>query len=224
MTKLQISALLFCSLAALSACTKQDDSRSESQTPATAASADQQRENSPYQEIEWPDLMPKDDLDALMNPPEYLGEIADGSEADSLDNKLSLDNELSLDDTLKMQKDQPADAYQKALVSTRIIPEFNKRKIRLPGFIVPLDFDDHQIITQFLLVPFFGACIHLPPPPPNQIIFATYEPGLPLDDLSDAFFVEGTIFTELKEHDLATSAYSMTIDRILPYEEPAEGE
>ena len=178
MTKLQISALLFCSLAALSACTKQDDSRSESQTPATAVSADQQRENSPYQEIEWPDLMPKDDLDALMNPPEYLDEIADGSAEDSLDDKL------------KMQKDQPSDAYQKALVSTRIIPEFNKRKIRLPGFIVPLDFDDHQIITQFLLVPFFGACIHLPPPPPNQIIFATYEPGLPLDDLSDAFLLK----------------------------------
>lgn len=160
-----------------------------------------------YQEIEWTDLMPKEDLDALMNPPAYLDEIADGSEEDTLD------------DQFKNPQDNPDDPYQKALMSTRIIPEFHQRKIRLPGFIVPLDFDDHQIITTFLLVPFFGACIHLPPPPPNQIIFATYEPGLPLDDLSDAFFVEGTIFTELKEHDLATSAYSMTIDRILPYEE-----
>jgi hypothetical protein len=154
-----------------------------------------------------PDLMPKEDLDALMNPPDYLDDIADGSAEDTLN------------DNLRMQPDELDDPYQKALVSTRIIAEFDKRNIRLPGFIVPLDFDDHQVITSFLLVPFFGACIHYPPPPPNQIIFATYEPGLRLDDLSDAFFVEGTIFTELKEHDLATSAYSMTIDRILPYEE-----
>ena len=172
--------------------------------PAQAAS---NQDLASYQDIEWPDLMPKEDLDALMNPPDYLDEIADGSEEDTLP------------DSLKMQPEDADDPYQRALVSTRVIAEFDKRKVRLPGFIVPLDFDDHQVITSFLLVPFFGACIHYPPPPPNQIIFATYEPGLTLDDLSDAFFIEGTIFTELKEHDLATSAYSITVDRILPYEE-----
>ena len=41
-----------------------------------------------YKQIEWTDLMPKDDLEALMNPPEYLDEIADGSTADVLDDKL----------------------------------------------------------------------------------------------------------------------------------------
>lgn len=183
---------------------KSPDTTAPKKAAETNKSAD---EKSIYQEVEWTDLMPKEDLDALMNPPEYLDEIADGSEEDALT------------DQFKIQPENPDDPYQKALVSTKIIPEFHQRKIRLPGFIVPLDFDDNQIITTFLLVPFFGACIHVPPPPPNQIIFATYEPGLALDDLSDAFFVEGTIFTELKEHDLAASAYSMTIDRILPYEE-----
>lgn len=211
MTFLRLFALIFCACISLSACDKKKPAESSttppSQTRTAAAPIVAAEKNDAYEEIEWQDLIPKEDLEALMNPPEYLDEIEDGSSEDVLDDKL------------KMQQDDADDAYQRALTSTKVISEFNQRKIRLPGFIVPLDFDDHQVITTFLLVPFFGACIHLPPPPPNQIIFATYEPGLSLDDLSDAFFVEGTIFTEIKESDLATSAYSMTIDRILPYED-----
>lgn len=207
MAALRISITFLCAALLITGCSKKSSSAPETNTSKKVVAEQQPLEKTEYQEIEWPDLMPKEDLDALMNPPEYIGQIADGSEEDALD------------DQLKNDPDNPDDPYQKALVSTSVIPEFNKRKIRLPGFIVPLDFDDHQVITSFLLVPFFGACIHYPPPPPNQIIFATYEPGLPLDDLSDAFFVEGTIFTELKENDMATSAYSMTIDRIFPYED-----
>lgn len=208
MTFVRLFALIFCALISLNAC----DKKKPAEPSAAAAAPKQSRpaapaENIQHEEIEWQDLIPKEDLEALMNPPDYLDEIEDGSSEDVLDDKL------------KMAQEKSDDAYQKALSSTTVIAEFNQRKIRLPGFIVPLDFDDEQIITKFLLVPFFGACIHLPPPPPNQIIFATYEPGLTLDDLSDAFFVEGTIFTEIKESDLATSAYSMTIDRVLPYEE-----
>ena len=206
MSATRLFIALFCVLFFLCACGEKKQTQPDG-TSKTQAQPGKTSANVHYQEIEWPDLMPKEDLDALMNPPDYLDDIADGSAEDTLN------------DNLRMQPDELDDPYQQALVSTRIIAEFDKRNIRLPGFIVPLDFDDHQVITSFLLVPFFGACIHYPPPPPNQIIFATYEPGLRLDDLSDAFFVEGTIFTELKEHDLATSAYSMTIDRILPYEE-----
>lgn len=206
--RISISLLLpFIAVFSLSACSNKESTSTTATADNKSALGTQSAEKADYQEIEWIDLMPKDDLDALMNPPAYLDEIADGSEEDALD------------DQFKNPQDNPDDPYQKALVSTRIISEFHERKIRLPGFVVPLDFDDHQVITTFLLVPFFGACIHLPPPPPNQIIFATYEPGLPVDDLSDAFFIEGTIFTELKEHDLATSAYSMTVDRIVPYED-----
>ena len=39
--------------------------------------------------------------------------------------------------------------------------ELNNKKIRIPGFIVPVDFDDTQVVTRFLLVPYFGAPIHL---------------------------------------------------------------
>ena len=55
--------------------------------------------------------------------------------------------------------------------------EMNNKKIRIPGFIVPVDFGDTQVVTRFLLVPYFGACIHEPAPPPNQTIYAEFEPG-----------------------------------------------
>jgi hypothetical protein len=42
-------------------------------------------------------------------------------------------------------------------------------KVRLPGYVVPLEYSQGAI-REFLLVPYFGACIHSPPPPANQIV------------------------------------------------------
>lgn len=162
---------------------------------------------SSYQTIEWTDLMPQEDLDALMNPPEYLNEISDGSLEDQISSQLK--GAMSEDDS----------RYQQALTSTRIKPELNNRKVRIPAFIVPLEYDEAQNVTQFFLVPYFGACIHVPPPPPNQIIFADYQQGMTLGALYDAFWIDGTLQTTLTENDTATSAYSIRIDNIEPYSE-----
>ena len=50
-------------------------------------------------------------------------------------------------------------------------------QVKLPGYIVPLDMSEEGRVTEFLLVPYFGACIHVPPPPSNQIVHATSELG-----------------------------------------------
>jgi hypothetical protein len=164
--------------------------------------------NMTYTTIEWTDLMPTEDLDALLNPPEYLDSIEDGSQADVID------------DQLKTKSVSANDArYEQALVSTTIRPEFNNKAIRLPGFIVPLEFDGAQTITAFFLVPFFGACIHLPPPPPNQIIYAEYKQGIKLESLYDPFWIEGILTTTLIENDTATAAYAITVDHFEPYTE-----
>ena len=59
----------------------------------------------------------------------------------------------------------------------RVRLDLNDEDVRIPGFIVPLEYKESEIVTRFLLVPYFGACIHEPPPPPNQTIYAVYEPG-----------------------------------------------
>jgi len=163
--------------------------------------------NSDYKTIEWTDLMPQDDLDALLNPPEYLNEIADGSLEDQISSQL--EGAMSVDDS----------RYQQALSSAQIKPEFNNQKVKIPAFIVPLEYDEKQKVIEFFLVPYFGACIHVPPPPPNQIIFAAYKEGMSLEALYDAFWISGTLKTSLTENETATSAYSIVIDDIQLYSE-----
>jgi hypothetical protein len=83
------------------------------------------------------------------------------------------------------------------------------KSIKIPGFIVPLEFDDNQTVTQFFLVPYFGACIHMPPPPPNQIIFINYPQGLNVDSIYEAFWISGVLSTSIIENEMGTAAYTM---------------
>ncbi|QHJ12722.1 hypothetical protein FX988_02980 [Paraglaciecola mesophila] len=161
-----------------------------------------------YQEIEWIALMPKDDLDALMNPPDYLLGIEDGSEQDSVE---ALNEKEGVDENTKR--------FQKALSSTRVIDTYANKRIRIPGFIVPLQSDDSQQITEFFIVPYFGACLHMPPPPPNQIIHSTSPQGIQLDSLYDPFWFEGTLVIDTEENALGTSAYRLKLNKAYPFEE-----
>ncbi|MEC8427830.1 MAG: DUF3299 domain-containing protein, partial [Pseudomonadota bacterium] len=79
--------------------------------------------------------------------------------------------------------------------------------------------DDDQTITEFFLVPFFGACIHVPPPPPNQIIYAKYPVGLKLEALYDPFWITGTLRATITENDMATSAYAIDMSGYEAYTE-----
>ena len=54
--------------------------------------------------------------------------------------------------------------------------------VKIPGYMVPLE-DDSEVVSEFLLVPYVGACIHTPPPPPNQIVQVKYEPEEGEDEL-----------------------------------------
>ncbi|HDY92601.1 MAG TPA: DUF3299 domain-containing protein [Pseudoalteromonas sp.] len=161
-----------------------------------------------YEEIEWIQLMPKDDLDALLNPPEYLEEIVDGSEQDTLN---------SLD--AKPFDNEQDKRYQQALSSVRVIESYNNKKLRIPGFIVPLESEEGKRISEFFVVPYFGACLHMPPPPPNQIIYVKFDQGVDLKSLYDAFWFEGTLTINTVENELGTSAYQLKLDNVLPYED-----
>lgn len=160
-----------------------------------------------FVEIEWIQLMPADDLAALLNPPEFISDIEDGA---SNDNKDAL-KEIS-------KTDEAARRYKEALSSSRVVEAFDNKNVRVPGFIVPLESDEEQRVTQFFIVPYFGACLHMPPPPPNQIIFAESKEGIELESLYTPFWFEGTLEIDQTENALGTSAYSMRLDNINTYE------
>ncbi len=97
------------------------------------------------------------------------------------------------------------------------VPEFDGQSIRIPGFVVPVETDGKGKLREFFLVPYFGACIHVPPPPTNQIIYGRLEEPLPMVDIWDAFWMEGTLNVEDVSNDTADSVYTMDVDRLVLY-------
>jgi hypothetical protein len=166
----------------------------------------QDTDNLVFETIEWPDLMPPEVLAILLNPPEYIAEIEDGSAEDQISSQMK-----------SAVNQSEEDAYQQALVSTDVNENLDGAMIRIPGFVVPLEFDEEQTISQFFLVPYFGACLHMPPPPPNQIILVNAPKGIQMSALYDPFWIEGQLSTSFQENDMATSAYAMRLQRIEPY-------
>ncbi|MCL6416297.1 DUF3299 domain-containing protein [Aestuariirhabdus sp. Z084] len=102
-------------------------------------------------------------------------------------------------------------------ISPQLVTELDQQQVRIPGYVVPLEFDDTQVIREFLLVPYFGACIHVPPPPANQIIYVRYPEGLEADELFDPFWIEGKLSIQGYESDLGMAGYSMTADEVSLY-------
>ncbi|EEY44964.1 hypothetical protein VMA_003039 [Vibrio mimicus VM223] len=109
---------------------------------------------------------------------------------------------------------EPAKQQQLGTVRT----ELNGSRVKIPGFVIPLEGDD-QKVTEFLLVPYFGACIHVPPPPPNQIIYVKFPKGAPIQELWDVIYVIGELKTESLSHDLAETAYTIVGTEIAEYDD-----
>lgn len=91
-------------------------------------------------------------------------------------------------------------------------------KVRIPGFIVPLEADDQGRLTEFFLVPFLGACIHVPPPPPNQIVYVKLPHGVEAPEITDPYGVKGVLRTHKTSNDLAGSAYVLEDASIAPWQ------
>ena len=165
-------------------------------------------EETQFQTVEWVDLIPPEVLEILLNPPAYISEIEDGSPEDQITSQIS-------NATLEEEED----VYQRALASTDVNTELDGQSVRIPGFVVPLEFDEAQTISQFFLVPYFGACLHMPPPPPNQIILVDAPAGVQMAALYEPFWIEGQISTTVSANDMAKSADAMQLHRLTPYRE-----
>jgi len=89
--------------------------------------------------------------------------------------------------------------------------------VRLPGFIIPLELGADGV-TEFVLVPYVGACIHTPPPPPNQLVLVRTIDPWPSDQLWDPVWVEGRMSTQLMSTEIAQTGYALTADHMEVYE------
>lgn len=154
-------------------------------------------------EISWDDLMPEDyglSLDELFNNPEL----------DNLDD-YSPKAQLLMDHMMQ------------TLASAPVVASMDGRMVSIPGFVVPLE-GVGDVVDRFFLVPYFGACIHVPPPPSNQIVDVHYQPGTRVESLYDAVLISGRLTTEVFSHEMGTAGYRLEAYRIQPYELPDEPE
>ncbi len=153
-------------------------------------------------ELDWLELLPPEDLAALEampeiehNTPEAAGFSSEGG-------------------FLKQAPGLPEVMY-----STRTVAELDGREVRLAGYPVPLESDEQGRFIEFFLVPYPGACIHVPPPPSNQIVHAVSPLGVPIQELWQPFWIEGAMKVGEISSELAEAGYHIRAEKILPYEE-----
>ncbi|MEE4331289.1 MAG: DUF3299 domain-containing protein [Wenzhouxiangella sp.] len=101
--------------------------------------------------------------------------------------------------------------------SYRTVGELDGQDVRIPGFVVPIETDGEGNLKEFFLVPYFGACIHVPPPPANQIIYGRLADPIPMVNIWDAFWMEGKLNIENIENETAASAYTMDVTTLELY-------
>lgn len=105
-----------------------------------------------------------------------------------------------------------------------LLPELDGRDVKIPGYVLPLEFSG-TLVKKFLLVPYVGACIHTPPPPPNQIVNVSVSEGFKSNGLFTPVWVTGRIKTGKTEQALTlvdgtsnvSVGYSLQAKKIEPY-------
>ena len=108
--------------------------------------------------------------------------------------------------------------YMPQLGTFDAVHDLDGQLIRIPGYVVPFDFNEKRRQGEFLFVPYMGACIHTPPPPPNQIIFVRADPAVQLRDIWSPYWLEGTLTTEETHSDVGDAAYALSLVKLEPYE------
>jgi uncharacterized protein len=94
-----------------------------------------------------------------------------------------------------------------------VVDALNGKRVQIGGYIVPLDFEASKV-TEFLLVPFVGACVHIPPPPANQIIYVKSDKGIEVGKVFDAIYVTGTLTVNFTSTGLADAGYSIAAEMV----------
>jgi len=97
-----------------------------------------------------------------------------------------------------------------------VVDALDAQRVRLPGYLVPITLEGERV-REFLMVPYFGACIHVPPPPPNQIVFVSLPQAIDLDDPYGAHWVTGVLSTSISSTELADAAYTMRGEAVDPF-------
>ncbi|WP_020584426.1 DUF3299 domain-containing protein [Endozoicomonas elysicola] len=99
------------------------------------------------------------------------------------------------------------------------VKDMDQQRVKIPGYLVPLNIGKDQSATELLLVPTMGACVHVPPPPPNQTIFVRYDKGIKVTEAGyTPYWLEGVIRVENNTSEYTDVVYAITVESIKEFE------
>lgn len=153
-----------------------------------------------FQELSWDDLLPPDfDFNTLREKIDLDSyEIYDLTDEDPEAQRLYSD-------------------LQSVMADVPMVEALNGIDARIPGFLVPLEMDADKV-REFFLVPYYGACIHSPPPPANQIVHVVLDEPIAFDSMFEPYWAKGTIDVIKTDTDIGTAGYRLNVASISPYE------
>lgn len=168
--------------------------------------------------LNWEDLMPEGEIELVMQlRDEYYAQVQEQwltpsqtplSEVGELD--VGLPDPFTNDPLAGFAEGGAMD-FMPQLGTFNTVEDLDGALVRMPGYVVPLNFSADNRHTQFLLVPYFGACLHTPPPPPNQIVYITAEEAAHIEKIWEPIWVEGVMTTERNENDTGNAAYTLAL-------------
>ncbi len=149
--------------------------------------------------LEWPQLIPPGApvIEPQLTPMHNLSDLS------------------NLGDALAAEA---APAAHQQVPDAPVVKELDGQQVKLPGYIVPLEVNEEGRTTEFLLVPYYGACIHVPPPPSNQIVHVLSEIGIKVEELYQPYWIEGPMRVQSSSSELAEAGYQMEAEKIYAYE------
>jgi hypothetical protein len=124
-------------------------------------------------------------------------------------------------DTLKDNDPKAEEALKKMRQmwdNAPINPLILGQSVRLPGYVVPLE-DLATGIKEFLLVPYFGACVHSPPPPANQIVHVLLDKPAKNLRLMDVVWVSGPLSGTKTDSHMGVASYRIDAKAVTPYQD-----
>ena len=109
-------------------------------------------------------------------------------------------------------------------LNRRVDDGLDGQLVRIPGYALPLEFAGIAV-KEFLLVPYFGACIHVPPPPLNQMVFVTLDEPYVVNELFAPVWITGRMSVERSTKSLSyvdgqaslVTGYTLAGSGIEPY-------
>jgi uncharacterized protein len=196
---------LLCGVVLLVGCRQpSEDAPSPPATAPTQTSAPASAEGEQGAVTDWAALMPEENT--FQRPPPQIGL----SRSNGLGGVGGLINDSGSGTLPGQVIDHSSPLRAKQFGSSEAIQDLDGRTVSLDGFVVPLGMNDAGLVDELLFVPFYGACIHVPPPPPNQIIHVSLAKPIALGALWDPYRLVGRLQVKRFDADIASASYEVS--------------